>query len=238
MSQAYNKSPNYTKEELSIFTNQLDNLLQTTSYNWEKFYQSVVDWNLAFRAKDFVFTQGDIEAQHKLVLEEFDEVLTEVKKCDVYSLKKELVDLIVVSSFADYIKNGQWDFFKDNETASYDLLNIYNWIDLHEYRWVAQWCISILEELGNFSYIADGILKANWSKIPTEEEFLDHGSDYYGHKILDIRIEHECKMIEQLSSGRYSGVTCKEVEIKGNKHLIFTDSNGKVMKPSCFRAFK
>jgi hypothetical protein len=231
-------SQSYNKEELPELTNKLDELIDNSGYNWDNFYKEVIAWNLAFRPEGYIFTQEDIDLQHKLVLEEFNECLEELKKGDVYSLKKELVDLIVVSSFADYIKNKQEQFFPDNETYQYSLSDVHNWIGLHEYTWVIQFACAVLEKLGNFQHIADGILKANWSKIPTVEEFLEQGADYYGHKILDVHIEHECKMIEQLSAGRYSGVTCKEVEIKGNKHLIFTDNNGKVMKPSTFKAFK
>lgn len=231
-------SQSYNKEELPELTNKLDELIDNVDYNWDNFYKEVVTWNLAFRPEGYIFTQEDIDLQHKLVLEEFNECLEELKKGDVYSLKKELVDLIVVSSFADYIKNKQEQFFPDNETYQYSLSDVHNWIDLHEYTWVSQFACAVLEKLGNFQHITEGILKANWSKIPTVEEFLEQGADYYGHKILDVRIEHECKMIEYKSEGRYSGVTCKEVEIKGNKHLIFTDNNGKIMKPSTFKAFK
>lgn len=231
-------SQSYNKEELPELTNKLDELIDNSGYNWDNFYKEVIAWNLAFRPEGYIFTQEDIDLQHKLVLEEFNECLEELKKGDVYSLKKELVDLIVVSSFADYIKNKQEQFFPDNETYQYSLSDVHNWIDLHEYTWVSQFACAVLEKLGNFQHITEGILKANWSKIPTVEEFLEQGADYYGHKILDVRIEHECKMIEDKSEGRYSGVTCKEVEIKGNKHLIFTDNNGKIMKPSTFKAFK
>ena len=228
----------YNKEELPELTTKLDELIDNIDYNWDNFYKEVITWNLAFRPEGYIFTQEDIDLQHKLVLEEFNECLEELKKGDVYSLKKELVDLIVVSSFADYIKNKQEQFFPDNEASQYSLSDVHNWIDLHEYTWISQFACAVLEKLGNFQYITDGILKANWSKIPTVEEFLEQSADYYGHKILDVRIEHECKMIEDKSEGRYSGVTCKEVEIKGNKHLIFTDNNGKIMKPSTFKAFK
>lgn len=233
----------YNKEELPELTTKLDEILDNNGYNWDNFYKEVITWNLAFRPDGYIFTQEDVNLQHKLVLEEFNECLEELKKGNVYSLKKELVDLIVVSSFADYIKNKQEQFFPDNETYQYSLSDVHNWIDLHEYTWISQFACAVLEKLGNFQHITDGILKANWSKIPTVEEFLEYKHQEFPsikklNDPLRILISHECKNIEKLSEGRYSSVTCKEVEIKGNKHLIFTDNNGKVMKPSTFKAFK
>ena len=231
----------YNKEELPELTNKLDELIDNSGYNWDNFYKEVIAWNLAFRPEGYIFTQEDIEKQSILVLEEFNECLEELKKGDVYSLKKELVDLIVVSSFADYIKNKQEPFFPDNETYQYSLSDVHNWIDLHEYTWVSQFACAVLEKLGNFQHIADGILKANWGKFPIVEELANFNAvsrDLYNYHGIEAVIENECKMIEDKSEGRYSGVTCKEVEIKGNKHLIFTDNNGKIMKPSTFKAFK
>lgn len=233
-------SQNYNKEELPELTTKLDELIDNIDYNWDNFYKEVITWNLAFRPEGYIFTQEDVEKQHILVLEEFDEVLTELKKGDVYSLKKELVDLIVVSSFADYIKNKQEQFFPDNETYLCSLSDVHNWIDFHEYTWISQFACAVLEKLGNFQHIADEILKANWGKFPTVEELIEYYKEGCFFESLGKKdfIRYECDAIEDKSAGRYSGVTCKEVEIKGKKHLIFTDNNGKIMKASTFKAFK
>lgn len=243
-----------TFKEYQELNDKLTNMVKQTDkqYDWKAFVKSVIDWNYVAGDSAHDYSIEKVKAQRGFIVEEFNEVCDALAENNLRETIKELVDLVVVSSYAMFLdgKNPDYHWFDINpffrktlqqmfyENISYGTSmvpdNVY------------QWAVLQLEQLGNFEEIADGILEANWTKIPTVEDFIltmvrsswtldRYDSDPYSCP-LEVAANEQIKFIE--SEGRYVGVTYKLVDYTGKQRIVFKDSTGKVVKPVTFKKFK
>jgi len=234
--------------DIGELQSKLDIMCKKDGYDWVAFCNKVSDWNYIVCNGEHDLSDEKLALQNKLIYEEFQEVLEAIHYGDVRQVKKELVDLIVVSSYAlamnsKTFNNIQLDFDYD---CSPSLWYIEDCINYEDYYHIVINSIMYLEELGDYSDIADGIMKANYSKIPLVDDFIfDSVFSFY---VLDAYESNpkDCSLSEAVSAqifdieqgGRYDGIYYQiVVDSQGKERIVFKDKNGKVMKPCCFDEF-
>lgn len=218
-------------------------------YNWEEFSQSVINWNKAKLNGVHNYSDEAYDLQQKLAHDEYMEVLEAIASGDKIEIIKELVDVVVTASYGMFLAGvtvfkpnpffnkslGVIESFSQNYQDGFNLgMNVFY-----------QWAISELEKIGNYGPIADGILEANWTKMPPVDEFIEamvatsprlscFDSDPFSCP-LETAIKEQILAIE--SEGRYNGVTGQVVTVNAIDRVVFKDGTGKLLKPCTFVEF-
>jgi len=216
-------------------------------YSWEAFSQSVIDWNYQANSQEHDFSEEKYNKQCGFIREEFKEVTDAIEAGNERETIKELVDLVVVSSYAMFLR-GHMDYdFKPNPFFKKDMSRLYFENIVYSYPInVYNWAISKLMKIGGFEKIADGILEANWSKLPEKEEWIKACVNAYAFldefdgnpQLCPTQDALLCEAEDLEADGRYTGVHMEEFEYKGKTHIVLKDSNNKILKPITFKEFK
>ena len=215
----------FTPEQIKLAGCKLESSFTNLKYDWIGFVNKVTLFNQIAQNGKEDFSEEKYQFQLGLIQEEYNEVVEAILADDLQETIKELVDLAVVSSYAvridyDGFTRGWW--FTPNLESERGLSDF----SKHSPLAVYQFAVTSLEKIGNFEFIADGILEANMSKFPRLELFASQEE-----------IDQECQRIESDSNGRYANVVANIVENNNEKFVVFKDSNGKIMKSKFFKPF-
>lgn len=228
----------------------LKNYYGTKPYDWLEFVQSVINWNKAKLNGEHDYSDDAYELQQKLTHDEYLEVLEAIDSGDKTEIIKELVDVVVTASYGMFLTGVT--LFKPNPFCNNTLTTMESFSENYQdgfslgFSVFYQWAISELEKIGSYGEIADGILLANWTKIPTVEDFVQgivatswtldrFDSDPFSCP-LEVAIQEQILAIE--SGGRYNNVTGQVVSVNAQDRVVFKDGNGKLLKPCTFKEFK
>jgi len=218
----------FTPEQIKLAGCKLESSFTNLKYDWIGFVNKVTLFNQIAQNGKEDFSDKKYQFQLGLIQEEHNEVVEAILVDDLQETIKELVDLAVVSSYAvriNYKGDEPVDWFIPDFDQTLDLK--LSTLDPEHAYCCYQFAVTSLEKIGNFEFIADGILEANMSKFPKLELFSSKEE-----------IDHECKRIESDSNGRYTNVVANIVESNNEKFVVFKDSNGKVMKSTFFKPFR
>lgn len=216
-------------------------------YDWEAFAQSVIDWNYQANSQAHDFSDEKYDKQCNFIREEFQEVVEAIESGDKRETIKELVDLVVVSSYAMFLRGCFGLDFKPNPFFHKQMERVYFENIVYPYPTnVYNWAIQQLISIGSFEEIADGILEANWSKLPEKSEWIETCVNYYAFldefdgnpQLCPTQDALLCEVEDLEADGRYTGVHMEEFEYKGKMHIVLKDSNNKILKPITFKEFK
>lgn len=215
--------------------------------------ERVIQWN--FIANNECFNNEDVNRakQWELIEEEANELFTAARENDAVELLDAVCDLFVVSSYGCFLHNlkekgGNLRDAKNalvtNSTAKESRVSLFDLESIiyeskSVYR-VYRWTVNALYSLSaNTIEAFNEVMDSNDSKFPTKADFhaeavaIGHGTN------TDKHFELECQRIEDLSAGRYKGVSYKLINdpIKpGFFRVVFRDDTGKIMKPCTFRS--
>jgi hypothetical protein len=234
------------------------NNMKNQGYDWAWFAREVIKWNYVAGGGKHDFSNEKKDLQHSFVLEEFKEVCEAIEKQDKDEVISEFCDLVVVASYSDFLEclNENINKYIDDAFTfsvrkfnkyEFALYNIQEAVRFKDYVQVCHLAAEAIENIGNFEHIANGILEANWSKLPTVDEFktkcvlTNWKFDEYDKNPraipLNLCVDYQIKKLEELFEGRYNGFYHQVVEVDGVERIVFKDSNGKIMKPITFKKF-
>lgn len=219
----------------------LNSMITKEPFSWQKFVEQVIRWNYLAGNKSHDYGDEKYENQLRLVREEFKEVLEEIKNKDIGALKSELIDLVVVSSYAMFLQGCETfsmnPFYGRNISVVAPMI-----LDFTDPREAYQFAVTTLNQLGNFEETAKEVLDKNDKKIPLVKDFVDEAIatfwqlDKYDPNpclcSISKAIRYQILAIE--ADGRYTGVNATIIDLDGNQYIVFKDSNGKIMKPCTF----
>lgn len=197
----------------------------TKSFNFSKYAAEVVRWN----GVGYGGHSKPLHAQWELVVEEGG---TELVDAFVAKDKKEfldaVVDTFVVATYYDYLKYGDKPYSKvfmegvDNCSLldiNFLVHKLQVYIRLGDITGVHKMTFALMNKLdADVEGALEEVLRSNWSKFVT---FNAKDEEVY---------DKECKRIEEVSEGRYTGV---KWDVRDNL-VVFTDSNGKIVKPMTY----
>ena len=219
----------------------LKSMIIKEPFSWQKFVEQVVRWNYLAGNKSHDRSDEKYDNQLRLVREEFKEVLEEIKNKDIGALKSELIDLVVVSSYAMFLQGCETfsmnPFYGRSISAVAPMI-----LDFTDPREAYQFAVTTLNQLGDFEETANEVLDKNDTKIPLVKDFLNKAVitfwqlDNYAFTPslcpIDEAIKYQVLAIE--ADGRYTGVNATIIDFEDNQYIVFKDSNGKVLKPCTF----
>lgn len=219
----------------------LKSMIIKQPFSWQKFVEQVIRWNYLAGNKYHDYRDEKYENQLRLVREEFKEVLEEIKNKDISALKSELIDLVVVSSYAMFLQGCET--FSMNPFYGRSISTVAPMIlDFTDPREAYQFAVTTLNQIGDYEFIAQDVLANNDKKIPPVKDFLNEAVetfwqlDVYDHNPslcpIEEAIKYQVLAIE--ADGRYTGVNATIIDFEDNQYIVFKDSNGKVMKPCTF----
>lgn len=212
--------------------------------------KEVIKWNRIIGGDNYLFdNKKTLKLQERLVIEEAKEMMEEIRLNNKKGYVKELVDLFVVSSYGTFLQ-GYDGYTTTAENFVHkvsspkgipSLLEIEDKI-LNNNTTSSiyyQWAVNALNVVNaNIVDIFYEVMRSNFSKIPLQEVFLKEAKKKHGKKADCASIEQliylEQERMELEFRGRYSGITGKQVTYKEENYIVFTDSNGKVLKPCTF----
>lgn len=219
----------------------LKSMIIKEPFSWQKFVERVIRWNYLAGNKSHDRSDEKYDNQLRLVREEFKEVLEEIKNKDIGALKSELIDLVVVSSYAMFLQGCETfsmnPFYGRSISAVAPMI-----LDFTDPREAYQFAVTTLNRLGDFEETAKEVLDKNDKKIPLVKDFVDVAVatfwqlDKYDPNPcscpISQAIRYQILAIE--ADGRYTGVNATIIDLEGNQYIVFKDSNDKVMKPVTF----
>ena len=219
----------------------LKSMIIKEPFSWQKFVERVIRWNYLAGNKSHDRSDEKYENQLRLVREEFKEVLEEIKNKNISALKSELIDLVVVSSYAMFLQGCKT--FSMNPFYGRSIYAVAPMIlDFTDPREAYQFAVTTLNQLGDFEETAKEVLDKNDKKIPLVKDFVDEAVatfwqlDKYDPKPcscpISQAIRYQTLAIE--ADGRYTGVNATIIDFEDNQYIVFKDSKGKVMKNCCF----
>ena len=219
----------------------LKSMIVKEPFSWQKFVERVIRWNYLAGNKSHDRSDEKYDNQLRLVREEFKEVLEEIKNKDIGALKSELIDLVVVSSYAMFLQGCETfsmnPFYGRSISAMAPMI-----LDFTDPREAYQFAVTTLNQIGDYEFIAQDVLANNDTKIPLVKDFVDEAVETFWQ--LDVydnasslcpvtaAIEYQILAIE--ADGRYTGVNATIIDFEDNQYIVFKDSNGKVLKPCTF----
>lgn len=193
--------------------------------NYKQYADSVVTFNTVIDTVSFKEKKDKVALQQKLIEEEYDELIEAYALKDKGDFLKELCDLFVVSSYMLYLINTDW--YKDEAAFCADngfgsppfhtpLSFLGDMIIVKDWRTVVKIVVGLLTSLD--ADVRKALQLVNQNNI---DKFMLYEEDE------DEVYNHMANAIEQSSDGRYTNVGW----VLSNDYVVFTDSNGKVMKP-------
>ena len=219
----------------------LKSMIVKEPFSWQKFVERVIRWNYLAGNKSHDRSDEKYDNQLRLVREEFKEVLEEIKNKDIGALKSELIDLVVVSSYAMFLQGCET--FSMNPFYGRSISVVAPMIlDFTDPREAYQFAVTTLNQLGNFEETAKEVLDKNDKKIPLVVDFLNEAVatfwqlDKYDPNPCSCQISKAIRyqILAIEADGRYTGVNATIIDFEDNQSIVFKDSNGKVMKNCCF----
>lgn len=219
----------------------LKSMIIKEPFSWQKFVERVTRWNYLAGNKSHDRSDEKYDNQLRLVREEFKEVLEEIKNKNTDKLKSELIDLVVVSSYAMFLQGCET--FSMNPFYGRSISAVATMIlDFTDPREAYQFAVTTLNQLGDFEETAKEVLDKNDTKIPLVKDFLNEAvATFWQLDVYDndpslcpviVAIEYQILAIE--ADGRYTGVNATIIDFEDNQYIVFKDSNDKVMKPCTF----
>lgn len=219
----------------------LKSMIIKEPFSWQKFVEQVIRWNYLAGNKFHDYGDEKYENQLRLVREEFKEVLEEIKNKNIGALKSELIDLVVVSSYAMFLQGCET--FSMNPFYGRSIGTVATMIlDFTDPREAYQFAVTTLNQIGDYEFIAQDVLANNDTKIPLVKDFVDEAVatfwqlDEYNHNpclcSVSKAIKYQILAIE--SDGRYTGVNATIIDFEDNQYIVFKDSKGKILKPCTF----
>ena len=219
----------------------LKSMIVKEPFSWQKFVERVIRWNYLAGNKSHDRSDDKYDNQLRLVREEFKEVLEEIKNKDIDALKSELIDLVVVSSYAMFLQGCETfsmnPFYGRSISAMAPMI-----LDFTDPREAYQFAVTTLNQLGDFEETAKEVLDKNDKKISLVKDFVDEAvATFWQLDVYDnapslcpvtAAIEYQILAIE--ADGRYEGVNATIIDFEDNQYIVFKDSNDKVMKPCTF----
>ena len=219
----------------------LKSMIIKEPFSWQKFVEQVVRWNYLAGNKSHDRSDEKYDNQLRLVREEFKEVLEEIKNKDIGALKSELIDLVVVSSYAMFLQGCETfsmnPFYGRSVSAVAPMI-----LDFTDPREAYQFAVTTLNQLGDFEETAKEVLDKNDKKIPLVKDFVDVAVatfwqlDKYDPNPCSCpicqAIRYQTLAIE--ADGRYTGVNATIIDFENSQYIVFKDSNDKVLKPCTF----
>ena len=219
----------------------LKSMIIKEPFSWQKFVEQVIRWNYLAGNKSHEYGDEKYENQLRLVREEFKEVLKEIELKDISALKSELIDLVVVSSYAMFLQGRKTfsmnPFYGRSISAVAPMI-----LDFTDPREAYQFAVTTLNQIGDYEFIAQDVLANNDTKIPLVKDFVDEAVatfwqlDKYDPNPcscpISQAIRYQILAIE--ADGRYTGVNATIIDFEDNQYIVFKDSNGKVLKPCTF----
>ena len=219
----------------------LKSMIVKEPFSWQKFVERVIRWNYLAGNKSHDRSDEKYDNQLRLVREEFKEVLEEIKNKDIGALKSELIDLVVVSSYAMFLQGCETfsmnPFYGRSISAVAPMI-----MDFTDPREAYQFAVTTLNQLGDFEGTAKEVLDKNDKKIPLVKDFVDEAVatfwqlDNYDFTPslcpIDEAIKYQILAIE--ADERYTGVNATIIDFENNQYIVFKDSNDKVVKPCTF----
>lgn len=219
----------------------LKSMIIKEPFSWQKFVEQVIRWNYLAGNKSHDYGDEKYENQLRLVREEFKEVLKEIELKDISALKSELIDLVVVSSYAMFLQGCETfsmnPFYGRSISAVAPMI-----LDFTDPREAYQFAVTTLNQIGDYEFIAQDVLANNDTKIPLVKDFVDEAVatfwqlDEYDHNpclcSVSKAIKYQILAIE--SDGRYTGVNATIIDFEDNQYIVFKDSKGKILKPCTF----
>ena len=219
----------------------LKSIIIKEPFSWQKFVERVIRWNYLAGNKSHDYGDEKYENQLRLVREEFKEVLKEIELKDISALKSELIDLVVVSSYAMFLQGCKT--FSMNPFYGRSISSVAPMImDFTDPREAYQFAVTTLNQIGDYEFIAQDVLANNDTKIPLVKDFVEEAVETFWQ--LDVydnapslcpvtaAIEYQILAIE--ADGRYEGVNATIIDFEDNQYIVFKDSNDKVLKPCTF----
>lgn len=218
-------------------------------FEWVNFSKSVIEWNKFFRGGNHDYSDQVFHKQQELVFEEYNEVKAAIASGLRSEIVKELIDLVVVSSYNMFLCGWIEDHdYKPNPFYNRTIEAMDCFVYGYEHNECSlpstefyQFAISELNKIGDFEAYANGILAANWTKIPTIEDFiattvrkswtLDMFDSDPLSCPLDAAIKEQIVALE--ADKRYNSVKASVIQ----DHIIFRDGTGKLLKPCTFVEF-
>ena len=219
----------------------LKSMIIKEPFSWQKFVEQVIRWNYIAGNKSHDYGDEKYENQLRLVREEFKEVLEEIELKNISALKSELIDLVVVSSYAMFLQGCETfsmnPFYGRSISAVAPMI-----LDFTDPREAYQFAVTTLNQLGDFEETAKEVLDKNDKKIPLVKDFVDEAVatfwqlDKYDFTPslcpIEEAIKYQVLAIE--ADGRYAGVNATIIDFEDNQYIVFKDSKGKIMKNCCF----
>ena len=210
-------------------------------FSWQKFVERVIRWNYLAGNKSHDRSDEKYDNQLRLVREEFKEVLEEIKNKDIGALKSELIDLVVVSSYAMFLQGCKTfsmnPFYGRSISAVAPMI-----LDFTDPREAYQFAVTTLNQIGDYEFIAQDVLANNDTKIPLVKDFVEEAVETFWQLDaydltpslcpIEEAIKYQVLAIE--ADGRYTGVNATIIDFEDNQYIVFKDSNGKVLKPCTF----
>ena len=219
----------------------LKSMIVKEPFSWQKFVEQVIRWNYLAGNKSHDYGDEKYENQLRLVREEFKEVLKEIELKNISALKSELIDLVVVSSYAMFLQGCKT--FSMNPFYGRSISTVAPMIlDFTDPREAYQFAVTTLNQIGDYEFIAQDVLANNDTKIPLVKDFVDEAVETFWQLDaydltpslcpIEEAIKYQVLAIE--ADGRYTGVNATIIDLEGNQYIVFKDSNDKVMKPVTF----
>ncbi len=197
------------------------------SYPFEKWANRVIEWNAVARLHDY--SDSNKDKQWALVDEEFKELKQAYKDQDPVEFIDAVCDLFVVTSYWCFLDSqgvidieGIEGLFNSTHTLEQEL-GMMESSDIPHKRGC-----SLLSGVMHLCYLCGADMEGAMNEVLSSN---DSKYPYRGHMEVEA-LEQECKNIEERSKGRYTEV---DFEINSSR-VIFKDSNGKIMKPTGFKA--
>lgn len=161
------------------------------------------------------------ELQRKLVLEEVDETIAALIDNNLVEIADGLCDVFVTAGFEE-VMNGRIveDIYGYKMSKGSFLVSA---TMLYEEDNVFPVVCSMIASMKNGKEMLQEVNRSNLSKF---EKY---------HPEMEQDFDLECKQIEERSKGRYTGVAWSVTEYDGTKYVVYKDSKGKIMKPTCFK---
>ena len=219
----------------------LKSMIIKEPFSWQKFVEQVIRWNYLAGNKSHDYGDEKYENQLRLIREEFKEVLKEIELKNISALKSELIDLVVVSSYAMFLQGCKT--FSMNPFYGRSISTVAPMIlDFTDPREAYQFAVTTLNQIGDYEFIAQDVLANNDTKIPLVKDFVEEAVetfwqlDEYDHNpclcSVSKAIKYQVLAIE--SDGRYTGVNATIIDFDDNQYIVFKDSKGKILKPCTF----
>ena len=219
----------------------LKSMIIKEPFSWQKFVEQVIRWNYLAGNKSHDYGDEKYENQLRLVREEFKEALKEIELKNISALKSELIDLVVVSSYAMFLQGCKTfsmnPFYGRSINTAAPMI-----LDFTDPREAYQFAVTTLNQLGDFEETANEVLDKNDTKIPLVKDFLNKAVitfwqlDNYEFTPslcpIEEAIKYQVLAIE--ADGRYTGVNATIIDFEDNQYIVFKDSKGKILKPCTF----